>query len=325
LGVYEPMQREYGRLNVSGTVMSKRILKEIVGSKIVSGWDDPRLYTLIAIRRRGVPPGAILSFVNELGVTTSKTIIRVSRFEQTIRRYLENTVPRLMLVLDPIPVVIEDNDDSIIGQDLEIPLSSKDPKMGTRKVKCSKTIYIDRTDFREIDSKDYFRLAPGKTVGLLQVPYPIKVVSFSKDTADGKVNEVRAIFDKETKKPKTFIQWVPEGSRTVEARIYNPLFKSDDPNGAENGWKNDINPDSKTVYSNALIESGFEEVYRRAPWPEAAGETGGTKAHSSPESVRFQALRVGYFAVDSDSTSDRVVLNRIVSLKEDVGKTSGSA
>ncbi|KAL2259565.1 hypothetical protein VTK26DRAFT_6717 [Humicola hyalothermophila] len=317
---FQPMQREYGRLSLSGTVLSKRKLKELVDKKIVRGWDDPRLYTLIAVRRRGVPPGAILEFVNELGVTTNNSIIQISRFEQTVRRYLERTVPRLMLVLDPIPVVIEDADE-YDGTELTVPFSPKNPAMGDHKIKFTKTVYIDRSDFREVDSKDYFRLAPGKTVGLLQAPFPIKATSFTKDEASGKVTEIRAVFDRETKKPKTFIQWVPssEGTRKCEVRVYNPLFKSDNPSAAEGGFLNDVNPESEVVYPNALVESGFDEVRARAPWPEAAGED--KLGKGGPESVRFQAMRVAYFAVDSDSTDDKIVLNRIVSLKEDKEKS----
>ncbi|KAE8451748.1 hypothetical protein EG329_003205 [Mollisiaceae sp. DMI_Dod_QoI] len=312
LGVYEPMQREYGRLNITGTVLSKRKIAKLVNEKHVRGWDDPRLYTLIAIRRRGVPPGAILEFVNELGVTTAPTNIQLTRFDQTIRRYLERTVPRLMLVLDPIPVVIEDAEE----MEVELPFSPKIPAMGSHKVKFTKTVYIERSDFREVDSKEYFRLAPGKSVGLLQVPYPIKAVSFTKD--GDKVTEIRAVYDKEGKKPKTYIHWVATGSREVEVRIHNALFKSEKPDNAEGGFLNDINPNSEEIWPHAMIESGFDEVKRRAPWPEAAGES--ELGKGGLESVRFQAMRVAYMAMDSDSTDDKVILNRIVSLKEDAGK-----
>ncbi|PVH88058.1 glutaminyl-tRNA synthetase-like protein [Cadophora sp. DSE1049] len=312
LGVYEPMQREYGRLSIAGTVLSKRKIMKLVNGGYVRGWDDPRLYTLIAIKRRGVPPGAILEFVNELGVTTSPTTIQLARFDQTIRRYLERTVPRLMLVLDPIPVVIEDAEEL----ELELPFSPKIPAMGSHKVKFTKTVYIERSDFREVDSKEYFRLAPGKSVGLLQVPYPIKAVSFTKD--GDKVTEIRAVYDKEGKKPKTYIHWVAEGSRNVEVRIHNALFKSEKPDNAPGGFLEDINPNSEEIWPNAMIESGFDEVKRRAPWPEAAGES--ELGKGGLESVRFQAMRVAYMAMDSDSIGDKIVLNRIVSLKEDAGK-----
>jgi len=203
--------------------------------------------------------------------------------------------------------------------DIEIPFSPKDPKMGSHIVKFTSTIYIDRSDFREEDSKDYFRLAPNKSVGLLNVQYPIKATSFTKDPETGKVTEVRAVFDKETKKPKTYISWVgTEGSKKVEARVHNQLFKSEKPEDVEGGFLNDINPDSEVIYHDAIIESGFDEVRRRAPWPEAAGES--QLGKGGPESVRFQAMRVAYFALDSDTTEDKIVLNRIVSLKEDAGK-----
>ncbi|KAF3356255.1 hypothetical protein VdG1_06349 [Verticillium dahliae VDG1] len=313
---HQPMQREYGRLNIAGTVLSKRKIQKLVEEKFVRNWDDPRLFTLVAVKRRGVPPAAILQFVNELGVTTAETLIQIKRFEQSIRKYLEATVPRLMMVLDPIPVVIEDATESI---ELDLPFSPKDPKMGSHTVKFTSTIYIDRSDFREVDSKDYFRLAPGKTVGLMNAPHPIKATSFTKDEATGKITEVRAVFDKEAKKPKAYITWVgSEGSRRVEARVHNSLFKSDKPEDAEGGFLNDINPDSEVIYPEAMIESGFDEVRRRAPWPEAAGES--ELGKGGPESVRFQAMRIAYFAMDSDSTDDKIVLNRIVSLKEDAGK-----
>ncbi|KAH6893490.1 tRNA synthetases class I, catalytic domain-containing protein [Thelonectria olida] len=315
LEVYEPMQREFGRLNVSGTIMSKRALKKLVEGGIVRGWDDPRLYTLIAIRRRGIPPGALLAFVNELGVTTAKTVIQIVRFEQTVRRYLENTVPRVSLVLDPVPVTIEDVEETV---ELDVPYSPKDAKFGTHKVRFTKTVYIDRSDFREEDIKGYFRLAPGKTVGLLNAPHPIKATSFTKDETTGKVTGISAVYDKETK-PKTYIQWVPDNSIKLEVRIHSPLFKSDDPTTVEGGFLNDINPNSETVYTDALIEEGFKEIRQKAPWPVTAGEEG---SDSGPETVRFQALRVGYFAMDSDSTDDKIVLNRIVSLKEDSGKNN---
>jgi glutaminyl-tRNA synthetase len=267
--------------------MSKRALKKLVEGGIVRGWDDPRLYTLIAIRRRGIPPGALLSFVNELGVTTAKTLIQITRFEQSVRRYLENTVPRLMLVLDPVAVTIEDLEET---QELDVPYSPKDPKFGNHKVRLTKTVYIDRSDFREEDIKGYFRLAPGKTVGLLNAPHPIKATSFEKDET-GKVTSIKAVFDKESK-PKTYIQWVPDGSIKLEVRVHSPLFKSDDPTSVEGGFLNDINPNSEVVYTDALIEEGFNEVRQRAPWPVTAGET---SEDSGPETVRFQAMRVAYF------------------------------
>lgn len=270
--------------------MSKRALRKLVDEGIVRGWDDPRIYTLIAIKRRGIPPGAILSFINELGVTTSRSIISIARFEQTIRKYLENTVPRLMLVLDPIPVTINMNEEV----EVNIPYSAKDPSFGSHKVPFTRTVYIDRSDFREEDSKDYYRLAPGKSVGLFKTPYSIKATSFTKDEVTGLVTGVTAEVD-ETTKPKTYIQWVPSGAGSVpvEARVHNALFKSDDPSATEGGFMNDINPNSEVIHKNALLEkAGFEEIKRKAPWPATVGEERGS---SGPESIRFQGMRVGYF------------------------------
>ncbi|KAI0547325.1 glutaminyl-tRNA synthetase [Xylaria curta] len=254
------------------TIMSKRDIRNLIEKGIVRDWDDPRLYTLKAIRRRGTPPGALLSFINELGVTTATGSIEMKRFEQSIQRYLEKTVPRLMLVLDPVLIVIED----IEEQDLDV------------------------------DSKDYFRLAPGKTVGILHMPFPIKA-------------ETRAVFDRDTKKPKAFIHWVPEGSHTAEVRIHTALFEPEQPSSAPGGFPNDLVSGSERIWPSATVEAGFHEVRRRAPWPEAEGEKTGD---FEPESVRFQAIRVGYFvSVDSDSTDNAIVLNRIVPLKEDSGKS----
>ncbi|KAL8729403.1 MAG: hypothetical protein Q9181_005027 [Wetmoreana brouardii] len=329
--VYKPMQREYGRLNLTGTVLSKRKLLKLVEDQYVRGWDDPRLYTLIALRRRGIPPGAILSFVNELGVSTALTNIQIVRFEQSVRRYLEQTVPRLMLVLEPIPVIIDNLPDDYV-EDVELPFSPKDPAFGTHTVPFTKTVYIDRTDFREEDSKDFFRLTPGKSVGLLKVPFPIKATSFEKDNSSGQVISIHATYEKPEegtafKKPKTYIHWVGSSSThsspvKAEVRIFNPLFKSENPDAADGGYLKDINPQSEEIYPDAMIETGIEDIRRRAPWPEEEGEKG-KKGEAGWESVRFQGMRVGYFCMDRDTEVGKVVLNRIVSLKEDTGKGGG--
>lgn len=367
LDVYKPMQREYatrfvpvpnpiltsttryGRLNVGGTVLSKRKIQKLVQEKHVRGWDDPRLYTLPALRRRGVPPGAILSFVNELGVTKATTNIQIKRFETSVRRYLEVTVPRLMLVLDPLPIIIDDLPDDHLEL-LENPFS-KDPSYGIHTIPFTKTVYIERSDFREVDSPDYFRLAPGKSVGLLKVPYPITATTVEKDPATGHVTLVHAKYEKSAdggppKKPKSFIHWVAasldhNSPVKAEVRVINPLFKSDNPAAHPGGFLEDINPNSEEIFPNAMIETGFDEICRRAPWPAEAGEkdlqhspdvsvkddgkeTGGTSqggAGPGPETIRFQGMRMGYFCVDREKTPDgKVVLNRIVSLKEDTGK-----
>ena len=324
---YKPMQREYGRLNVGGTVMSKRKIKKLVDNGYVSGWDDPRIFTLVALRRRGVPPGAILSFVSELGVTTNRIFIQPVRFEQSIRKYLEMTVPRLMLILDPVAVIIDDLPDDYV-EEVENAFGPKGVDMGSHKMPFTKKVYIERDDFREVDSKDFFRMAPGKPVGLLKVPYPVTAVSFKKDETTGLVTEIHAKYDKPAegekfKKPKAYIQWVADSSAhgspvKAEARIFNPLFKSENPDNVKPDFLADLADDSLKEYPNAMLEVGFNEVSARRPWPQEAGES--KKEDCGPESVRFQAMRIGYFCMDKNSTEGKVVLNRIVSLKEDAGK-----
>ncbi|EEP75375.1 glutaminyl-tRNA synthetase [Uncinocarpus reesii 1704] len=341
LEVYKPMQREYGRLNITGTVLSKRKIIELVKKGYVRGWDDPRLFTLIALRRRGFPPGAILSFVNQLGVTKAKINVQVVKLEQTVRQYLETTVPRLMLVVEPLKVIIDDLPDDYVEM-VEVPYS-KDPSFGSRKVPFTKVVYIEKSDFREVDSPDYFRLAPGKTVGLMKAPFPITATSFEKDPETGEIACVHAKYEKPSegspaKKAKTYIHWVGESPahnspKNVEVRTFNQLFKSEDPSAHPEGFLADINPDSEQIFQNAYIETGFEEICRTAPWPkeknkesgEGEGESKQKEDNDStstePYSIRFQGMRMGYFTVDKDSTPDATVLNRIVTLKDSAGKS----
>lgn len=274
--------------------MSKRALHELVKGNTVRGWDDPRLYTLAALRRRGVPPGAILAFVNELGVTTAKTTIQITRFEQSVRRFLETSVPRVMLVLDPVPLVI-DGFEELAVTEAEVPFS-KDPNMGRHVLRLTPTVYVDRSDFREVADENFFRLAPGKTVGLLQFPAPITVTTFTKDDV-GRVCEVRAVLASASHRPKAYIQWVPSGSGTVEVRVHGRLFNSDDPTAAPGGFLQDVNTNSETIYHSAMIEAGFEEIRRSGPWSKQTGET--KSQEIDPESIRFQAMRVGYFVSGS--------------------------
>lgn len=326
LDVYRPMQREYGRLNITGTVLSKRKIIQLVKEGHVRDWDDPRLYTLIALRRRGVPPGAILSFVNELGVTKAVTNVQMHRFDQSVRQYLETTVPRLMVVLEPLKVVIDDLADDHLEM-CDVPFS-KDPAFGTHDVPFTKTVYIERSDFREVDSADYFRLAPGKTVGLLKVPYPITATTFEKDS-NGVVTVVHAKYEKPTEgqaavRPKTFIHWVAESPAhnspiRAEIRAFSPLFKSEDPSAHPDGFLADIDPESEQIYHGAMIETGFEDISKSAPWPKDAAED---DVKNNKHSIRFQGMRSAYFAVDRESSDDlsKVILNRIVTLKDTQGK-----
>ena len=343
--------------------MSKRKILTLVDEGYVNGWDDPRLYTLIALRRRGVPPGAIISFVSTLGVTTAPSTIEVARFEQSVRQYLEGSVPRLLMVMKPLKVTIENLADDYCLM-VEKPLHPKVPELGSSTIPFTKTIYIEADDFRIEDSKDYFRLAPGKTVGLFQAPHPITCTSYKTDPATGRIIELICKLENDglPKKPKAFIQWVaehtPSGSpvRIDETRIFNRLFKSD---VVPKDFKADIVPDSLEIVKTAMIETGFWPLAKRA-MAEARKEAearmskvttkSAADAHSPQgdtpvatteqllgnECVRFQGLRVAYFALDKDSRitalaegsastvreqGDYLVLNRIVSLKEDSGKT----
>ncbi|ESK94428.1 glutamine-trna ligase [Moniliophthora roreri MCA 2997] len=356
LELYKPRQSEYGRLNLEGTVMSKRKILALVDEGFVSGWDDPRLYTLIALRRRGIPPGAILNFVSTLGVSTSTTTIEAPRFEQSVRQYLENTVPRLLMVLRPLKVTIENLPEEYV-EFVSKPLHPKVPELGTTTIPFTRTIYIEADDFRLEDSKDYFRLAPGKTVGLFQAPHPITCTSFKTDPTTGGVVELLCRLENEgpSKKPKAFIQWVaehaPSGSpvRVDETRFFHPLFKSDKPSG---DFRSDIDPNSLEVVRGAMIEAGFYPLAKRSITQARKESIERTNASSTEvpsgtpqpsaeqlvgnECVRFQALRVAYFALDKDARiacmsdgakeaareqGDHIVLNRIVSLKEDSGKS----
>ncbi|KAJ8140841.1 hypothetical protein OY671_005978 [Metschnikowia pulcherrima] len=323
LHVYRPAQREYGRLNITGTIMSKRKIAKLVTEGYVRGWDDPRLFTLESIKRRGVPPGAILSFINTLGVTTSTTNIQVVRFESAVRQYLDSTTPRLMLVLDPVLCEVAN-----VPEDFEeaVEMSYKpgaDAKFGTRKLAFTKRFYIDRSDYRDDVDKEYFRLAPGQPVGLMKVPFNVSVKEVVRDS-EGKLEKILVNYDKDVnKKPKTYIQWVAESnSKPVkEVRIYNQLFKSENPAAHPDGYLKDIDENSEEVYNNAVIEAaGFGDIEAKSPLNIGIeGSEFNIKEKKGPETVRFQALRIGYFCVDKDSDKD-VILNRIVTLKEDSAK-----
>jgi len=365
LELYKPRQSEFGRLSVTGTITSKRKIKILVEEGYVRSWNDPRLFTLIGLRRRGVPPGAINAFVSTLGVSTAITTIQTIRFDSTVRSYLENSVPRLFVVLKPLKVTLENVPTDYVLM-VEKAVHPKISSLGSTKVPFTRTLYIDEDDFRIEDSSDFFRLAPGKSVGLFQAPHPITCTSFKTDPSTGRVVELICHLENtgDAKKPKAFIQWVaehaPSGSpvHIDENRIFNPLFKSDNPSAVKPDFRADINPDSEEIIKGAMVEVGFYTVAKRL-MAEAKKESADrtrkalqNETISSPtqlkqsvpaseqlvgnECVRFQGLRVAYFALDSDATlgclsdpedvearakdGDKIILNRIVSLKEDAGK-----
>lgn len=324
LHVYRPAQREYGRLNITGTIMSKRKIAKLVKEGYVCGWDDPRLYTLESLKRRGVPPGAILSFINTLGVTTSTTNIQVVRFESAVRLYLDVTTPRLMVLLEPVLCEI-DNVDEDFEEIVEMSYKpGSDEKFGVRKLSFTKRFYIDRSDYRDDVDKEYFRLAPGQPVGLMKVPFNVSVKEVIRD-ANGNVTKIVVNYDKGIKsKPKTYIQWVGEKNAKAvkEVRIYNQLFFSENPSAHPDGFLSDINKDSLEVVTGSIIEkAGFAEIEEKSPLNIGVeGSEFNIEEKKGPETVRFQALRIGYFCMDKDSSGEEVILNRIVTLKEDAAK-----
>ncbi|GAA5906837.1 hypothetical protein JCM5296_001954 [Sporobolomyces johnsonii] len=345
LEVYKPRQSEYGRLTLEGAITSKRKLLKLVTGGHVSGWDDPRLYTLVALKRRGVPPAAIISFVSGVGVSTSPSLVQLSRFEQTVRQHLEMTTPRLMLILRPIRVTLE-NLPADFYLDITKPLHPKDPSMGSNTVPFTRELFIDADDFRvEPVDKNFFRLCPGATVGLLNVPKPIAYVSHEVDPATGAVTHIVARYVDDapaTFKPKGWIHWVAEHEPTAspvavaETRVFRRLFKSDNPAALGDKYLDDLDPDSLTVVKGALVETGVWGVVRDSlkradevvQLRRAEAEKNGTEAPPSVdglEVVRFQASRTAYFCLDRDTklegeSGGELVLNLIASLKEDKGK-----
>ena len=291
LELYRPIQSEFGRLNLTNTVTSKRKLNTLVTEGHVSGWDDPRLHTIAGIRRRGFTPEAVNAFVREVGVTFSTVTTPHERLENYVRDHLNEIAPRLFLLVEPVKVTIEN-----LNEEFTVDLGSGD---GLRTQKFGRSIYIDASDFREIDDPDFFRLAPGKSVGLLRVPFPITCTSFVKDST-GKVIEIKANYESSLKKPKTYIQWLsPNNSAVAQCRLYSKLFLHENPQ--EGGdWIANLNPESLIIMKNALVESGIKGKH--------AGFT-------------FQAVRVGYFCVDKDTSESEIVLNRTVTLKEDSRKS----
>ncbi|KAJ2899495.1 Glutaminyl-tRNA synthetase [Coemansia aciculifera] len=338
--VYKPVQWEYGRLSVTNTVLSKRKLLKLRDKGLVRALDDPRLFTLPALRRRGVPALAINAFVRELGVTTADTTIDVVRLDNHIRDCLGEIAPRIMAVTHPLRVVLtnlpEDHFEQIV-----LPFKPNDESLGTYTVPFTRVLYIDSSDFREVDSADYFRLAPNKPVGLQGLSRAITCTEVRRNV-DGSIAELVCHYDTssgETKpKPKTFIQWVADcpklGSpvRLDEVRVYNPLFKHDNPMGVGEGsdaYLSDVDLESLVVVKGAIAEVGLWDWIKKY----AATEVGRKELEKhNVETVRFQFKRIGYFALDKDTVmtaadiengqfgSAKLIMNRIVTLKEDPKK-----
>ena len=304
LGVYRPQQIEFARLNLTHTVMSKRKLLRLVEDGYVRGWDDPRMPTISGLRRRGYTPEAIRDFSERIGVARKDSTVDVKLLEWCIREDLNKRAPRVMGVLQPLRLVIENYPDERV-EELEAINNPEDPAMGTRMVPFSRVLYIERDDFREDPPKKWFRLAPGREVRL-RYGYYITCVDVVKDKQTGEVVELRCTYDPATRggwspdgrKVKGTIHWV-SAAHAIEAkvRLYDYLFLMPSPEEGEEGsdFKSNINQNSLEVLSSCRLE------------PSLAGAT--------PAS-RYQFERLGYFCVDPDSSSEKLVFNRTVTLRD---------
>ncbi|XP_047330436.1 glutamine--tRNA ligase, cytoplasmic isoform X2 [Impatiens glandulifera] len=309
LGLYQPFVWEYSRLNITHTVMSKRKLNRLVTEKWVDGWDDPRLMTLAGLKRRGVTSTAINAFVRGIGITRSdSSLIRLDRLEYHIREELNKTASRAMVVLNPLKVVITNLETgSILDLDAKKwPDAQEDDASSFYKVPFSNVVYIEQSDFRMKDSKDFYGLAPNKSA-MLRYAFPIKCTEVILGDDNETVVEVRAEYDPAKKtKPKGVLHWVAEASPgvkplSVEVRVFEKLFMSENPAEVED-WLGDLNPNSKVVVPAAYTVPCLKNA--------AVGDT-------------FQFERLGYYVVDKDSTPEKLVFNRTVTLRDSYGGKGG--
>ncbi len=299
LGIFHPRQIEFARLNLSNTVVSKRKLRQLVQTGIVAGWDDPRMPTLAAMRRRGYTPEAILDFVNRAGVAKKQNLIEYALLEHCVREDLNRRAARAMAVLRPLKVVI-DNFPEGKTEHVSAVNNPEDPAMGSRAVPFTRELWIEQDDFREAPPKKFFRLSPGAEVRL-RYAYVVKCVGVEHD-ASGAATVVHCTYDPDTlsgtpdgRKIKGTIHWVSAPfALQAEARLYDQLFLVPRPDEDEN-WLQSINPNSLERIPNVLVE------------PSLAGAVAGT---------RYQFERNGYFCADPDSTPDHLVFNRTVTLRD---------
>ena len=303
LGIFAPQQIEFDRLNVTYTMMSKRKLLKLVQEQYVNGWDDPRMPTISGMRRRGYTPEALRNFCARLGVSKTPGITELSLLEYFVREDLNKSALRVMGVLYPLRVVIENYPDALVEQ-MEAVNNPEDAGAGTRTVPFSKVLYIEQDDFREDPPKQFYRLSPGREVRL-RYGYFITCTGVLKND-EGQVVEVRCTYDPATRggnapdgrKVKSTIHWVSAAHAIdAEVRLYETLFTKEDPNDVPEGreFTDNLNPKSLEVLPHAQVE------------PSLRGAAPGT---------RYQFERMGYFSVDRDSTAARPVFNRTVTLKD---------
>ena len=305
LGIHHPQQIEFARLNLSHTVLSKRKLLQLVQQNHVAGWDDPRMPTLAGLRRRGYTAEAIRTFCERIGVAKRNSTVEIAMLEHCLRENLNKRAARVMAVLRPIKVVIENYPAGQV-EHLEAVNNPEDPSSGTRPVPFSKVAYIEQDDFREEPPKGFFRLSPGREVRL-RYAYIIKCTDILKDPETGEIRELRCTYDPETKsgssqsnrKVKATIHWVSAGhAKEAEVRLYDHLFSKEDPDAVPNGvdWLTNVNPKSLEVLTDCRVEPILANAQR--------GEL-------------YQFERLGYFCLDSvDSTRRKPVFNRTVTLRD---------
>ncbi len=298
-----PQQIEFARLNLSYTVVSKRILLELVRGGHVAGWDDPRMPTIAALRRRGYTPRAIRVFCERIGVAKRESIVDVAMLEHAVREDLNQHVPRVMGVLRPLRVVIENYPEGQV-EEFDAVNNPENPDMGTRKVPFSRVLFVERDDFREDPPKKFFRLAPGREVRL-RYAYLVTCTGVVKDERTGEVVELRCTYDPDSaggsprdgRKVKATLHWVSAvHALEAEVRLYDRLFLREDPTAGEGGYAAHLNPRSLEVLTGCCVE------------PSLSGAIPGS---------RFQFERMGYFCVDSvDGGAERLVFNRTVTLRD---------
>ena len=305
LSVYHPQQIEFARLNLSYTVMSKRMLLELVEGGSVTGWNDPRVPTISGLRRRGYTPEAIRNFCDRIGVAKRDSMVDIAFLEHSIREYLNKEAPRVMAVLRPLRVVIDNFPENQV-EELDAVNNPEDPAMGTRKAPFSRLLYIERDDFREDPPKKFYRLAPGREVRL-RYAYFITCVGVVKDEKTGEVVELHCTYDPKTRggdapdgrKVRATLHWVSAAhALEAEVRLYDHLFVKPNPadDKEEVDFKTYLNPNSLETLKSCFVE------------PSLAGAAPGS---------RYQFERLGYFCVDSvDSSDEALVFNRTVSLRD---------
>jgi glutaminyl-tRNA synthetase len=317
LGVHHPQQIEFARLNLSHTIVSKRRLLKLVQEGVVSGWDDPRMPTISGMRRRGYTPEAIRAFADRVGVAKKENVIELSFLEHCVREDSNKRAPRVMGVLRPLKVVIQNYPEDRV-EELEAVNNPEDPSMGTRKVPFSRVLYIEQDDFREDPPKKFYRLAPGREVRL-RYAYFIKCIDVVKDDKTGEVTELVCTYDPETRggdapdgrKVKATLHWVSAvHAIEAEVRLYDNLFTVPDP--MDFGELSRADERDGRSFMDCLSQSSLEVLTSCRLEPSLRGARPG---------YRCQFERLGYFCVDEkDSKPERLVFNRTVTLRDEWAK-----